>query len=418
MTKIDSEHLTLAPVVLVDAYSTGAMLARAFDHQRPCIHVRSRRAMPAAFSASLPKELFIADLTFQEDDIDAFLALLRPHRPCAIVAASEFGVELADLLAERLGLVGNTTALSQARRNKYLMAKAVAKAGVAVAGQTEGSELADLLQWYRQQSTGRVVVKPLDSAGSDNVFICEDEHQIASAVHKILGTTNLMMRDNHTVLLQHYLEGDEYVVNTVSHSGRHWITDIWKCRKILISEGRKIYDYEDLLAPDAQETPALVAYVGTVLDALGIAYGPAHTELILTREGPRLLETGARISGLANPAVLKRATGADQIELSTKCYTDSAGLEQHALLYQRHAHVRCVNLIAHRASSFSHAVSNGFFDQLESFESVRFRMPDGAQTRPTVDLNSSPGVLFLVHSDAGQIERDYQALRQWEESNL
>ncbi|OGB27577.1 MAG: biotin carboxylase [Burkholderiales bacterium RIFCSPLOWO2_02_FULL_57_36] len=418
MTKISNELVSSAPVVLVDAYSTGAMLARAFGRQRPCLHVRSRQSMPDAFSASLPTDLFIADLTLRDDDIDALLAALAPYRPGAVVAASEFGVELADLLAARLGLPGNASNLSRARRDKYLMANVAAQAGIAVAGQTQGSELATLLQWYRLQPIRRVVVKPIDSAGSDNVFICNDESQITDAVRKILGTTNLMMRDNRAVLLQHYLEGDEYVVNTVSHASRHWVTDIWKSSKILAGEGRKIYDYEDLLAPDAEEVAALVTYVGAVLDAVGVVFGPAHTELILTSEGPRLLETGARVSGLANPAALTLSTGADQIELTTACHTDATRLARHPLLYKRSKHARCVNLIARREGHLSHSALQQCFDQLASFESVRFRSADRAQVRPTVDLNTSPGALFLVHDDPEYIDRDYQTIRQWEGRHL
>lgn len=418
MTKTSNELVSPAPVVLVDAYSTGAMLARAFGRLRPCLHVRSRQSMPDAFSASLPKDLFIADLTLRDDDIDTLVAALVPHRPGAIVAASEFGVELADLLAARLGLPGNAPELSRARRDKYLMAGVAAQAGVAVAGQMQGAELASLLQWYRLQPVRRVVVKPLDSAGSDNVFICDDENQITDAVRQILGTTNLMMRDNHTVLLQHYLDGDEYVVNTVSHASRHWVTDIWKSRKILAGEGRKIYDYEDLLAPDAEEAATLVAYVGAVLDAVGVVFGPAHTELILTAAGPRLLETGARVSGLANPAALSLATGADQIELTIECHTDATCLARRPLLYQRRKHARCVNLIARREGHLSHQALQQCFDRLASFESVRFRLADGARVRPTVDLNTSPGALFLVHDDPEHIDRDYRAIRQWEDQHL
>ncbi|MBA3770970.1 MAG: ATP-grasp domain-containing protein [Ramlibacter sp.] len=417
MTNTSSKTDLPASVVLVDAYSTGAVLARSFAREHVCVHVRSRAAMPAAFSASLPQGVFAADLAFQ-GDIDALAAAVAAHRPRAVVAASEFGVELADLLATRLGLPGNTPDLSRARRDKYLMANAVAKAGVPVAAQMQGSELAGLLQWYREQPERRVVAKPLDSAGSDDVYFCDDERQVAAAAQRILGKTNLMMQENRAILLQHQLDGDEYVVNSVSHAGLHWVTDIWRCHKLPAGTDRKIYDREDLVPPAAAEVAPLIAYASAVLDALGIGLGPAHTELILTAQGPRLLETGARISGLANPAALALATGTDQVELTTECHVDPDRLSQRPRLYERHKHARCVNLIARRAATLSHPALQRFFGDLASFESVRFRLADGAQTRPTTDLNTSPGALFLVHSDPGQIEHDYHALRQWEERFL
>lgn len=417
MTNNSNDSHVPAPVALVDAYSTGAILARHFARQRPCLHVRSRASMPDAFRASLPQGLFIDDSAY-EGDMDALVRAIAAHRPAAVVAASEFGVELADLLAERLGLPGNTPELSRARRDKYLMGAAVGKAGVPVAGQVRGADLPALLQWYRNQGSGRVVAKPLDSAGSDDVFLCESEAQIEAAARRILGKTNLMMQPNHAILLQQFLQGEEYVVNTVSHGGKHWVTDIWRCSKRLTGEGRKIYDREDLLAPDGPDVAPLARYVGAVLDALGIALGPAHTELILTAEGPRLLETGARISGLANPVALALATGSDQVELTIAAHTAPARLQRHPKLYVRHRNACCVNLIARRAAPLSHQAVQSFLSQLASFESVRFRLADGANTRPTTDLNSSPGALFLVHTDAQQVDRDYQAIRQWEEHSL
>jgi biotin carboxylase len=407
-----------APVILVDAYSTGAILARRLAQQYPCLHVCSRQAMPTAFRDSCPRDVFAAELQPEPSGFPALVAKLLEYRPSAVIAASEFGVELADQLAAALGLPGNSPRQSAARRDKFRMAEAVAAAGLPVAAQFESGELAALLAWYRQQPTPAIVVKPLDSAGSDNVYLCRNEAQLQHAVTRILGTTNLMMRDNQQVLLQHYLEGDEYVINSVSHAGRHWVSDVWCCSKTLSADGRKIYDHEDLQAPDEPRLASILEYVQGVLDALGIAYGPAHTEIILTAAGPRLLETGARISGLANPLALTAATGADQVELTVACHTQPARLEDYPRLYRRVKQARCVNLIARRPVRLLHSAVREFLSDRASFESVRFRVADGGEMTPTVDLNSSPGALFLVHADAAQIEQDYRAFRQWEQQNL
>ncbi|WP_081062105.1 ATP-grasp domain-containing protein [Burkholderia territorii] len=403
------------PVVLVDAYSTGALLARTFRTQARCMHVRSRSAMPEVFRASVPNDIFEASDTLDERGVDTLAHRVAAWQPCAVVAASEFGVELADALAERLGLPGNTTQLSGARRNKFLMGEALAAANVPAAGQLRAADLDTLLAWHAANGGRRIVVKPLDSAGSDHVYLCDDAEQIATAFHAIKGKTNLMMCENDAVLAQDYLEGEEYVVNSVSHCGLHRITDIWHSRKIELEGGRKIYDCEDLVDPDQAEIAQLVQYVSRALDALGIAHGPAHTELILTPNGPRLLETGARISGLANPAALRRATGADQIELTVACHLAPQQLAHYPPTYRRKTHARCVNLIAPESGgAFSHDAVRALLAPLASFESIRLRLADGALLRRTVDLNSSPGALFLVHDDPEQIKRDYQTIRTWE----
>lgn len=276
---------SLAPFILVDAYSTGALLARALAGERRLLHVRSRAQMPAAFAASCPTELFVADYSVADEGLEALIARLAAHQPAAVLTGSEFGVELADLLAARLGLPGNDPATSAARRDKSLMAEQVAQAGLPVAAQLRTRSMAEALAWFKARGGASVVAKPLDSAGSDNVFICHDALELQAAVETILGATNLMMLDNQALLLQEYLSGDEYVINSVSHEGEHWITDVWKSSKTFAADGRKIYDCEDLLPADASQLPQLIEYVQGVLDALGIVHGPAHTELILTAEG-------------------------------------------------------------------------------------------------------------------------------------
>lgn len=405
---------SLAPFILVDAYSTGALLAGALAGERRLLHVRSRAQMPAAFAASCPTELFVADYSVADEGLEALIAKLAAHQPAAVLTGSEFGVELADLLAARLGLPGNDPATSAARRDKSLMAEQVAQAGLPVAAQLRTRSMAEALAWFKARGGASVVAKPLDSAGSDNVFICHDALELQAAVETILGSTNLMMLDNQALLLQEYLSGDEYVINSVSHEGEHWITDVWKSSKTFAADGRKIYDCEDLLPADAPQLPELIEYVQGVLDALGIVHGPAHTELILTADGPRLLETGARLSGLACPPALQAATGNDQVALTCLSYLAPARLGHCPKRYRLLQHARCLNLIAHRSGLFAQSQARQRLETLASFHNVRFRRAEGAAITPTIDLNSSPGAVFLLHPLSARIEADHAAWRGWE----
>ncbi|MEG1039247.1 MAG: ATP-grasp domain-containing protein [Pseudomonas sp.] len=407
-----------APLVLVDAYSTGALLARALAAHRPLLHVSSRSDMPQAFAASCPLDLFQAHYNLQALGFEALVNQLKGQRPAAIVTGSEFGVELADRLAAALELPGNDPEYSAARRDKSLMAEQVANAGLATAAQLRTTSSEQAVAWFQARGAHPVVVKPLDSAGSDNVFICRDIEQLQHAIACILGATNLMMCNNHAVLLQEYLEGDEYIINSVSHEGQHWITDAWKSSKTLSEDGRKIYDREQLLPADAAELDLLVEYVKGVLDALAIAHGPAHTEVILTAQGPRLLETGARLPGLANPEALHAATGNDQVALTCLKYLQPQALASLAQRYRLLKHCCTLNLISRRALPFNLDSVRTQLNTLSSYHSARFRYSDGRQTTPTIDLNSSPGAVFLLHPSADRIRQDHQAWRVWEKNCL
>lgn len=416
-------------MVLVDAFSTGAMLAREAAGRYRLVHLRSRPEMPGAFAASLPRDVpFEADLRYPVQARQV-LGLLSRLCPVAVLPASEFGVEVADELAARLGLRGNDPARSAARRDKAAMMGALAAASVRAPRQFRGTSAAGLVAWRRSAGLDRVVVKPLDSAGSEDVYACGTDREIEAAFGAIIGKTNLMMRDNDAVLAQEYLDGDEYVVNTVSRDGTHWFTDAWISTKADaldtrapgsgVPDSRKIYDYEDLLAPADPRLEAIYPYVASVLDALGITEGPAHTELIAGPDGPCLLETGARISGLANPPALDRCTGANQVSLAVDCYSELAcGLAAQPHRYQRRERARCVNLIARRQVPMPAAAFRAALAGLPAVQSVRFRRQEGEPTRVTVDLNTSPGVVFLVHPEQDEIDAAYRALREAERALL
>lgn len=105
----------------------------------------------------------------------------------------------------------------------------------------------------------KIVIKPIRSAGSDNVYLCDSEDELKSrcvhaavpSVHcsvparadwwsgclsgylaacrfkQIIGHTNQLNITNGAVVVQEYLEGKEYVVDTVSRDGVHKCSAIW-----------------------------------------------------------------------------------------------------------------------------------------------------------------------------------------------
>merc|ERR1711972_568071 len=70
-----------------------------------------------------------------------------------------------------------------------------------------------------------------------------------------------------------------------------------------VSEGNR------LLPPSGEKQDLLVDYTFKVLDAVGLRYGPCHTEIMLTARGPILVEVNCRLHGLQGPRLIELATG-------------------------------------------------------------------------------------------------------------
>ncbi|HEX2417531.1 MAG TPA: biotin carboxylase, partial [Micromonosporaceae bacterium] len=62
-----------------------------------------------------------------------------------------------------------------------------------------------------------------------------------------------------------------------------------------------------------------------VLDAVGLTEGPTHSEFVLTADGPRVLESHARLGGHALPQLVRRAYGLD---LARMMLTVPLGIEE------------------------------------------------------------------------------------------
>lgn len=234
-----------------------------------------------------------------------------PFPIIAVIPGAETGVELADQLSSRLGLRTNGTEQSLARRNKYIMGESVRKAGVRAVKQAFCTNIEQMLVFLdsidiHQDGKLRCVCKPVQSAGTDDVFLCQSKDEAIAAFNKILGKVNGIGLLNDSVLVQEYLQGKEYVVDKVSRDGLHKLVAIWEYDKRPCNGANFVYFGMRLKPSTTEMAKILVAYADKVLDAVGIVNGPSHMEVMVNtihdingevRYEPCLVEVGARCHG-------------------------------------------------------------------------------------------------------------------------
>ncbi|MCM0679137.1 hypothetical protein NCC78_31380 [Micromonospora phytophila] len=221
-----------------------------------------------------------------QGDLAAVVARLRDLGVGFVVAGSESGVLLADALSAALGTPGNGMRRPRARRDRFEMAEAVRAAGLPAARGIATASVDELLDWAADLGEWPVVLKPLVSAGTDNVVFCESSGQLREAHARIMGSVDRYGRRNDAVLGQQFLHGDEYFVNTVSRDGVHHVVEVWRYHKRQLGDGRTMYDHEEPVPPADPVVAPLVAYTLAVLDALEVRNSAAHTEVMVTKEGP------------------------------------------------------------------------------------------------------------------------------------
>ncbi|EEP70391.1 phosphoribosylglycinamide synthetase [Micromonospora sp. ATCC 39149] len=396
-------------VVMVDVYAPTMRLARAFaDAGCAVVRLRSTEEVPQVYRAhgGDDGDSFFADTIVHHGDIELTLKAVAEHAPVAVITGGELGVELADRLSEALGLTSNGTALSIARRDKYVQIETVRAAGLRAAKQLAVTDAEELARWHADLG-GRIVVKPVRSAGNDGVAFCDTPEEAVAAYRSVAGARNIFSLRNDGVVAQEYLVGTEYVVNTVSRDGRHRATDVWRYTKISANGVRDRISGAVLVPPTAPQWAELVGYAREVLDALQVRHGPAHHEIMLTAEGPCLVEVGVRLCGADTAAQALLALGESQVERTVQAYLDPAAFLAEV---DRPQTVR-----RHAAMAFLTSPVTGILrsypllDQVRALEScheIQIGVEPGGWLPLTVDDTTEPMMIVLAHSSPELVDRD------------
>jgi len=421
-------------VVIVDPYSSGRFLVYELKNRElPIICVRSSLKLGAFFLKAYEAHKDYFAETVDYDDFGGLQELVDhikslPYSIGAVFGGSEPGVELADRLAEALKLpTANGTELLKARKDKAEMQEQLRKCGVPAAEQFRAGDLDQLLDWARNHNQWPVVAKPTGSSGSDGVFFCRGEDDLRAAHKEIIGKLNPNGVVNSDIALQEFLDGDEFIVDSVSHEGRHLCVAIWVYNKIrgLPWNSTAIMNQQNkLLPPSGEKQDELVAYVFRVLDAVGIRYGACHTEVMFTKRGPILVEVNNRMHGLQGPRLIELATGtskatylADALAGNGELFSKHYVAPPERYLYPMHKHCIQLVLISPIEGYLRRPIQDVLNNmQLSTVVEICAALQKGQYLRKTCDLNSSAGGVLMVHESLQQIESDIKRIRAAEEN--
>ncbi|MFP5258414.1 MAG: methyltransferase domain-containing protein [Acidobacteriota bacterium] len=413
-----------AVALVVDGYSTGLFYPAALKKKglRP-VHVTSgaEKNSPGLMEyISHSSERLRADyeiLVHEWDDIGELTRRLAGLEPAYVMAGCEIGVELTDILAQALNLPGNGTAQSAARRDKLVMHQTLAAQDLPHLASLATADLDEALAFAVGLGSWPVVVKPLRSAATEGVRLCDSPDALRAAFAALVGSSTLFGERNDRALIQECALGREFAVNTVSREGRHVLSDLWEYRKIASPGGAPLYDRTMLVRTLGDEHRAVIDYAYKALDALGIRFGPAHVEVMLTERGPVLIECAARPMGGAFPQdLLAESLGHTQIQWAVDGYVDPAAFAAHAAEPYRPTHSMCMkSLISTREGTIRAIPGIALAARLPSARRGNFlEALSSGQLPRTVDLVTNSAHILLYHADEAVVEADWATLRELE----
>ena len=210
-------------------------------------------------------------------------------------------------VAEAMGLVSNSHESLQLTQSKFAQRQALEKAGISVPKYYLIEKEDDLQNVHCRYP---VIVKPVDSGGSQGICKVESPEQLFEAYRYAIDYSR-----TSKAIIEEFIDGREFSVEYISHQGRHYFLQLTD--KITSGPPRFVeMQHHQPADVSADIYNAIRDLVETSLTALKIENTPSHTEIKLNSKGELyIIETGARMGGdFISSDLVRLSTGYDFVE--------------------------------------------------------------------------------------------------------
>jgi len=333
----------------------------------------------------------------------------------AIYIGWETGVYLGEELSTKLKIPGNDSRTTHLRTNKHHQQEACKNAGINHIKQRLCHTMEDVDTYLRKCRPDpiTVIVKPPEGSSSVGIVKCYSREEVRKAAKHNLDTANVFGMSNVGILLQEFLMGKEYAVNTVSVNGQHKITEMWEYDKREYKETSGVYFSARLMREYDDRAKKLKTYALKVLDAVEMRTGCCHMELIWDKiRGPILVETNCRLHGDEGGAfvVSEKCTGYSQLSVYVDTLINRKYFKQVPDFYDPRSYGRLCYFRAPASGFFKKTHRDTLYDleDLTSYCGDMLLCRAGDTLEQTKDAYSRPGMIYLVNESEQQLNRDYE----------
>ena len=342
------------------------------------------------------------------------LSIIKTLNPVLILAGSDRAIEWVSLLSYDLNLPGNLPCNLPYMCNKYLQQEVLKNAGIRCIKSILASSYEEALDFFLSENRKAVVIKPIHGTATIGVCTCRNERELKDAVNYNKSLKGIGENTTGTFLIQEYIEGTEYAVNTVTCMHRHIVTSAMKYDKIQIDGRGKVYNYVQSISPTSNEVKPIVDYITQVLDAIHLFVGPVHSEIIIDNLGPVLIEANCRpCGGLMRRSWLEKFLGHHETDIYLKAFLHPDFFDSLSNVFEPISNGIIKPIIVPHDI---YAKKNDLFQlcsQLDSFD-YELDMGGGILYKKTIDFSTNGGFVYLCHNNLNKILEDCLYLHQIE----
>ncbi|PYP91414.1 MAG: hypothetical protein DMD34_15940 [Gemmatimonadetes bacterium] len=274
---------------------------------------------PSTFEHANPAGLVTLDFTDPTRAAAQARAFARELPVHGVVGVDDDTAVIAAVVAEELGLRGNSVAAAAAARDKYQQRVLLAKAGVAVP-RVECYPIASDSQELARHAPYPCVLKPLRLSASRGVIRADDAREFVAAFRRL----KAMLEEPEVascgewarhLLVEEFIPGREVAVEGLVTEGRLRVLAIFDKPDPLDGPffEETIYVTPSRLTPAAHQE--ITACTQATVTALGLRDGPIHAEIRYNDEGGWLIELAARPIGGRCSGALRFGAGVSLEEI-------------------------------------------------------------------------------------------------------
>ena len=249
-------------------------------------------------------------------DTPAILEAAKRHKINGIMTlASDMPMQSVAVVSHEMGLVGISEDTALKATNKAFMRDALREADVPVPlyfrvkGKNAFKEAVEKVR----VAGYKCIVKPADNSGSRGVDLLKEDADLDTAydytVHYSRGGE---------IVVEEFMEGPEVSVETLAVDGDVHVIQITD----KLTTGAPYFVEMGHSQPSqlSEETRKRIAEVAVAANkAIGIQNGPSHTEIKVTKDGPKIVELGARLGGdCITTHLVPLSTGVNMVECSIR----------------------------------------------------------------------------------------------------
>lgn len=242
-------------------------------------------------------------------------AVLHQKQPFDfVVSFYEDGVMNAALIGERLGIDANPLAPVLLTKDKGKMRAHMIEAGIPsipfVVAATPGQVLD-----FAQATGWPIILKPASGMGSKQIHKLHHEYEIAVAFEAIR-----LAYPGIDPIAEKFIQGTEVSVEGMSWDGQHVIIGVTD--KITTGAPHFVetgHNLPSALPPALQEQ--IKALTLRFLASVKHQFGPSHTEVIISPDGPIIVESHTRVGGDRIFEMVEHVYGVDLFSLTFKGFS-------------------------------------------------------------------------------------------------